>query len=64
MKIAISVVGQTLDDQVDPRFGRCQAFLIVDADTMEFEAVASYKAGKLQPSTQANVDAHSGSGRG
>ena len=123
MKIAVSTAGQSLDEQVDPRFGRCQNFLIVDADTMELEAVAntaatqgggagiaaaqtivdkgvevvltgncgpnafnvlekagirvftgvsgtikeaveSYKSGKLQASAQANVDAHSGSGRG
>jgi predicted Fe-Mo cluster-binding NifX family protein len=123
MKIAVSVSGQTLDDQVDPRFGRCQNFLIVDADTMEYETVAntaatqgggagiaasqiiadkgvevvltgncgpnafevlekaginvftsvsgpikeaveSYKSGKLQVSASANVNAHSGSGRG
>jgi predicted Fe-Mo cluster-binding NifX family protein len=123
MKIAVSTAGQSLDEQVDPRFGRCQNFLIVDADTMEFEAVAntaatkgggagiaaaqtivdkgvevvltgncgpnafnvlekagirvvtgvsgtikeaveSYKSGKLQSSAQANVDAHSGYGRG
>ena len=123
MKIAVSVAGQTLDDQVDPRFGRCQDFLIVDTDTMEFEVVAntaatqgggagiaaaqmiadkgveavltgncgpnafevlekaginvftgvagtikgaveSYKSGKLQASASANVNAHSGSGRG
>ena len=39
MKIAVSATGPTLDDEVDPRFGRCQYFIIVDADTMEFEAV-------------------------
>ena len=123
MKIAVSAAGTSLDDQVDPRFGRCQNFIIIDPDTMEFEAVAntsaasghgagiaaaqmivdkgaeavltgscgpnafgvlnsagikvltgatgtireaieSYKAGKLQPSTSANVGAHSGFGRG
>ena len=41
MKIAVSVAGQTLDDQVDPRFGRCQDFLVVDTDSMEFEVVAN-----------------------
>ncbi|MFC2000943.1 NifB/NifX family molybdenum-iron cluster-binding protein [Chloroflexota bacterium] len=39
MKIAISATGPTLDADVDPRFGRCQYFIIIDPDTMEFEAV-------------------------
>ncbi len=45
MKIAVSAVGQNLDAQVDPRFGRCQNFIIVDTDTMEFEAVVNDSAG-------------------
>jgi len=44
MKIVVSTAGQSLDDQVDPRFGRCQNFLVVDADTMEFEVVANTAA--------------------
>jgi len=39
MKIAISSTGPTLDEQVETRFGRCAYFLIVDPQTMEFEAV-------------------------
>jgi predicted Fe-Mo cluster-binding NifX family protein len=39
LKIAISATGPSLDAEVDPRFGRCQYFLIIDPDTMEFEAV-------------------------
>ena len=39
MKIAITASGPTLDTNVDPRFGRCPYFLIVDTDTLEFEAV-------------------------
>ncbi len=34
-KIAISSEGPSLDDQVDPRFGRAGGFLLVDPDTME-----------------------------
>jgi predicted Fe-Mo cluster-binding NifX family protein len=37
MKIAISSTGKDLDAQIDPRFGRCQYFIIVDPETMEFE---------------------------
>ena len=38
MKICITAQGNTLKDAVDPRFGRCQYFIIVDSDTEEFEA--------------------------
>lgn len=123
MKIAVSATGPSLDAQVDPRFGRCQYFIIVDLDTTEFEsienssamasggagiaaaqmiagkgveailtgncgpnayqvlspagikvitgvsgmvrdAVQDYKEGKLQASSQPNVDTHAGMGRG
>ena len=39
MKIAISATAPQLDAEVDPRFGRCQYFLIVDSESMEFEAI-------------------------
>jgi len=38
MKIAVTSTGPTLDDMMEARFGRCPYFLIVDLDTMEFEA--------------------------
>jgi len=41
MKIAITSTGQTMDSQVDPRFGRAACFIIVDTETMEFEAIAN-----------------------
>ncbi|GAG31451.1 unnamed protein product, partial [marine sediment metagenome] len=39
MKIAVSAAAPELDAKVDPRFGRCQCFVIVDPETMEFEGV-------------------------
>lgn len=36
-KIAISSEGPTLEDQVDPRFGRAAGFIIIDPETMDFE---------------------------
>ena len=39
MKIGVTSTGPTLDDMVAARFGRCPYFLIIDPDTMEFEAL-------------------------
>jgi len=44
MKIGISSTGEDLNAQVDPRFGRCQYFLIVDTDTMNFESIPNESA--------------------
>jgi predicted Fe-Mo cluster-binding NifX family protein len=41
MKIAVASSGNTLDAPVDPRFGRCPWFLVVDSDTMQFRAIAN-----------------------
>ncbi len=39
MKVAVSAAEPSLDSQVDPRFGRCVYFVLVDSDTMEYEAI-------------------------
>jgi len=39
MKIAVTATGPDLDAPVDPRFGRSQYILIVEPDTLAFEAV-------------------------
>lgn len=44
MKICVSSTGEDLNANVDPRFGRCQYFLIVDADTMDFESISNESA--------------------
>jgi predicted Fe-Mo cluster-binding NifX family protein len=44
MKIAISATGPTLDAEVDPRFGRCQYFIIADPETMEYESLENSSA--------------------
>jgi len=44
MKVAVSATGPTLDAEVDPRFGRCQYFIIADPETMEFEAIDNSNA--------------------
>jgi predicted Fe-Mo cluster-binding NifX family protein len=44
MRVAISATGATLDAEVDPRFGRCQYFIIADPETMQFEAIENSSA--------------------
>ncbi len=39
MKVAICSTGDTLDSPVDPRFGRCAYFVVVDNETFEASAV-------------------------
>ncbi len=41
MKVAVSTSGTDLLSQVDPRFGRCPLYMIVDTDTMAFEVVSN-----------------------
>jgi predicted Fe-Mo cluster-binding NifX family protein len=39
MKIAITAVGTDLSAQVDPRFGRCPFFIIIDPDSEKHEVI-------------------------
>jgi predicted Fe-Mo cluster-binding NifX family protein len=39
MKVAISATGNTLENKMDQRFGRAAHFIIVNTETMEFEAL-------------------------
>ena len=39
MKICVTSEGSSLDSKVDPRFGRCQHFIIVESDSLDFEAI-------------------------
>lgn len=41
MKICVTATAGDLNAQVDPRFGRSQYFVIVDSDTMAFEAMVN-----------------------
>jgi len=51
MKICVTSQGDNLYSQIDPRFGRCQYFIIVDTETFEFEAIQN-----------PNIDAMGGAG--
>lgn len=44
MRIAVSASGPGLDAPVDPRFGRCPYFVVVDSETMEWEAIDNANA--------------------
>ena len=44
MKIAVSSTGENLDSQLDPRFGRCAYYLVVDSDDMSFEVYPNESA--------------------
>lgn len=39
MKVAVTSKGSDLESQVDPRFGRAKYILIIDVDTLAFEAI-------------------------
>jgi predicted Fe-Mo cluster-binding NifX family protein len=44
MKVAVTSKGTTLDAPVDPRFGRCAHFVVVETDDMSWAAVANTQA--------------------
>jgi predicted Fe-Mo cluster-binding NifX family protein len=52
MKIAVTSKGVELDSEVDPRFGRAAYILVVDSETLSFEALDN----------QENVNAFKGAG--
>ncbi len=39
MRIAITATGPDLEANVEPRFGRCPYFLVVETDDLSFEAI-------------------------
>jgi len=41
MKVAVTSTGGSMDALVSEQFGRCQYFIIVDSETMKFEAVSN-----------------------
>ena len=47
MKICVSAVANSLDASMDPRFGRCPYFVIVDSETMQFEAIPNMASGAM-----------------
>lgn len=45
MKICVTATANSLDAQIDPRFGRCLYLIIVDSENMQFEAIPNAAAG-------------------
>jgi predicted Fe-Mo cluster-binding NifX family protein len=41
MKVAVSSTGKTIDSAIDPRFGRCSWFVIVETEDMSFESFSN-----------------------
>lgn len=39
MKVAVTSVGPSLDAPLDPRFGRCSTFVLIETDDMTFEVI-------------------------
>ena len=61
MKIAVTAKGGSLNAQMDERFGRCEYFVIVDSDTMRFNAVFNPSAaasGGAGPSAAREIAKH------
>ncbi|MDP8247862.1 MAG: NifB/NifX family molybdenum-iron cluster-binding protein [Candidatus Tritonobacter lacicola] len=47
MKVIVTSQGTDLESQVDPRFGRCANFIIVDTESLEFSAVPNAAGGAI-----------------
>ena len=41
MKIAVTAKSNNLESEIDPRFGRCSYFLIIETDKMSFESISN-----------------------
>ena len=41
MKVCVSSTDKNLDADIDPRFGRCRFFLIIDTETMNFDTISN-----------------------
>ena len=45
MRICVTATGNNLDARVDPRFGRCSYFVLIDSETMQIEAIPNDASG-------------------
>ncbi len=47
MKVIVTASGPELSSPVDPRFGRCPYFMVVDSDTLDFKAHPNASQGAM-----------------
>ena len=47
MKVCVTSSGKSLDAQLDPRFGRCRYFIIVETESLELEAIDNTAAAAM-----------------
>jgi len=45
LKVCVSSTANSLEGQVDPRFGRCNYLLIIDTQTMQYESIPNMACG-------------------
>ena len=45
MKICVTAYSNDYDSQIDPRFGRCSFFVLIDPDTMQIEITPNLASG-------------------
>ncbi len=62
MKVAVTAPAPSLDATVDPRFGRCAYFVVVDPGTMQFEGLENVNAGSPQGAGIATAQMIAGKG--
>lgn len=62
MKVAVTASAPSLDTTVDPRFGRCAYFVVVDPETMQFEGLENVNAGSPQGAGIATAQMIAGKG--
>ena len=56
MKIAVSTKGEKLDANIDRRFEKCNYFLIVDTETMNFKSIFNNGTMKKDESSSTALD--------
>jgi predicted Fe-Mo cluster-binding NifX family protein len=47
MKVCVTASDKRLDVQLDPGFGRCNYFIIVDSETLEYKAISNTAASAM-----------------
>jgi len=62
MRVAVSASEPSLDSQVDPRFGRCAYFVVVDPAAMTFEVVENSAVAAAQGAGIATAQVIAGKG--